>query len=275
MSSWLDKRVRAPLTASIPGDHGLQDAMVQWIDYEILHVLTRDRLPQGRRVRLYLDVPPQGRMVELELEVQEIARPGATATRGWLHRCRYRSVEDGEGVFLESSIPSISPSARRPTRWASQSRSSTGSTSRSRASKSRSKASSSGTRSRSASSMSSRGAKRQRVEPPEVQLSVGTGGAPPNLLVRFSDADQLAGVIQVERGAFWVRLELEASLPIGGELSVALQLPDHQFIQARAIIQTSHGRFYEIKASGMPAADLGVLRRALGEQSDPGSTRRT
>lgn len=52
MSAAVDKRLRKPLTASLPGDQGLQDAMAQWLDYETLHLLTRERLPESRKLRV-------------------------------------------------------------------------------------------------------------------------------------------------------------------------------------------------------------------------------
>ncbi|GEM_PF-3233817 len=257
MQGWVDRRLRKPLTASIPGGKGLQDAMVTWIDFEIVHVLTRERLPEGRKARLYLEVENQGRMVELELDVQEISRPGASATRGWLHRCGFRAVEEGEGVFLESCMPSLNPAARKPTSWATASKGSGASSSRSRSRAAKSKP--------STSSLNSGGRRRRRAEPPEAQLSPGTGGGPPNLLLRFSDAAQLAAVVRIEDPGFWARLELEASLPVGSQLYLALQLPTHQFVQGVATIETSHGRFYELKAQVANPGDLQTLQRALGD----------
>lgn len=268
MSTWVSMRLRQPLTASLPGDDGLAEAMVQWLDYEIAHVLTRDRLPIGKGVTLYVDVPPQGRMVELTLDVQELARPTSTSNRGWIHRARWSAVEAGEGVFLDAAMPGINPAARKATAWASRSRESG-----SESSPPRSRSPSAPRPSTSSVNSSSR-RRRGRGNPPELALSMGASGGPPNLLARFVDADQLAEFIQLEGTGFWLRTELEATLPVGGELLLAIQLPDHQFVQAQATIRTSHGRFYELQAQVPDGADLAMLRRVLGE-SDSGTPRRS
>jgi hypothetical protein len=243
MSDWGKMRLGQSLDATLIGESGHQDALAQWLDYEIIHLLTRTRLPESEPLRVYLTVPPQGRVVELSLVIQEIARPPGASTRAWLHRARWTAVVAEEGKFLASALRSINPSAQKATSWAKRSKKSAARVGRPSDKKSPPTA----------------------TARPETTLNVGASGAPANLLVGFSSRDQLGSHVALQSGGFLLKLELEASLPIGTEMVVALQLPDHQFVQAMAIVNNSRGREYELQALVVARVDLAVLRQALGD----------
>jgi hypothetical protein len=106
-------------------------------------------------------------------------------------------------------------------------------------------------------------------------MSVGTGGGTPNLLVRCADAEQLTACVQGESAGFSVRLELDAGLPVGAQIVLALELPDHPFIQGVGTVHATRDRHCHIKAQAANPSDLTLLRRALDVSASGTSRRKT
>ena len=245
MSGWIEMEQERFLSATLPGDSGPQDALVQWIDHEFVHVLTRSRLVEGSAGRLYLEIQPRGRMVELAFDVLESARPGGGRTRSWLQRCRYRAVDGGEAEYLSLALEALNPQAGKVSLEDDAGKESEGL----------------GRRGGQGSAPRGPGG---GLVAPEVHFSEGTAGGMGSLLLRFASSDQVAAVVEVDDVSVRVRLELDTRLPEGARLVLALELPGHQFIQGMAVVEESQEGRCVLRVEVATPSDRGVLRRASG-----------
>jgi hypothetical protein len=79
----------------------------------------------------------------------------------------------------------------------------------------------------------------------------------------------------VESAGRSVRLELDAGLPVGALIVLALELPDPPFIQGVGTVHVTRDRLGPIKAQAANPSDLTLLRRALDVSASGTSRRKT
>lgn len=269
------RRMRRTLPLTLDGDFGLVEGEAWWFDGDEIIVWCPQRLATGATLDVRVDLGAADTHVTLRVRVEDlVTRPGTRVDRGYLHSGRFAFFRPEDRRRLAMRLAQIDTSLARSLLEAAPEETPPAANAASPGSLRDRLASARASELREQARERAVARVRERVTapaPPEPAPPVSTvdavfaPGDPMAVLVRFSDAREVAAWTRVHGDRVHLLLAPAPGVRAGTRLLAVIELPDRVHVQVGASVTVHLRHGTQIVSDSLGPGDRALFERLLRE----------